>query len=32
VVENAFGILTKKWRVYKGPIEVKEETTKKKWS
>jgi len=29
VVENAFGILTKKWRVYKGPIEVKEETTKK---
>jgi len=29
VVENAFGILSKKWRVYKGPIEVKEETTKK---
>jgi len=29
VVENAFGILTKKWRVYKRPIEVKEETTKK---
>jgi len=29
VVENAFGILTKKWSVYKAPIEVKEETTKK---
>lgn len=27
VVENAFGILTKKWRIYKGSIEVKEETT-----
>lgn len=26
VVENAFGILCKKWRIYKGPIEVKEET------
>lgn len=29
MVENAFGILSKKWRIYKGPIEVKEETTKK---
>ncbi|KAF0701375.1 DDE Tnp4 domain-containing protein, partial [Aphis craccivora] len=27
VVENAFGILSKKCRVYKGPIELKEETT-----
>ncbi|KAF0761642.1 DDE Tnp4 domain-containing protein [Aphis craccivora] len=27
VVENTFGILSKKWRVYKGPIELKEETT-----
>lgn len=27
VVENAFGILSKKWRVYKGPIELKEDTT-----
>jgi len=28
VVENAFGILTKKWRVYKSAIELKEQTTK----
>lgn len=27
VVENAFFILTKKWRVYKGPIELKEDAT-----
>ncbi|XP_050066391.1 uncharacterized protein LOC126555518 [Aphis gossypii] len=27
VVENAFGILSKKWRVYKGSIELKEQTT-----
>lgn len=29
VMENVFGILTKKWRIYKGPIEVKENTTVK---
>jgi hypothetical protein len=28
VVENAFGILTQKWRVFFRPIEVKVETTK----
>jgi len=27
VVGNAFGILSKKWRVYKGSIELKEDTT-----
>lgn len=32
VVENAFGILTKKWMVYKGPIEVKRRKLLKKLS
>ncbi|CAI6347218.1 unnamed protein product [Macrosiphum euphorbiae] len=27
VVENAFGILTKKWKIYKSTIELKEQTT-----
>lgn len=26
VVENAFGILTKKFRIYKGPIKVEDKT------